>query len=183
MPKIDTGATASYNGLILSVQRRAARGVTVSCELHLVPLHQRSRRKQRWSSADPTMTARPIRTTGTLTAATARSGNRPPACFQRVGRRFHAAVLQRNAACTGFRLEILADIQSPLGRLYVHYHQSGPSVEHDSQPARQSVAKIPTETNPSATISVPQHSRCPRWARSETGLRAALPDRARGNST
>jgi Carboxypeptidase regulatory-like domain len=30
MPKIDTGATASYNGLILSAQRRAARGVTVT---------------------------------------------------------------------------------------------------------------------------------------------------------
>ena len=28
--KIDTGGTASYNGLILSVQRRAARGITVS---------------------------------------------------------------------------------------------------------------------------------------------------------
>jgi hypothetical protein len=30
MPRIDTGGTASYNGLVVSVQRRAARGVTVS---------------------------------------------------------------------------------------------------------------------------------------------------------
>ena len=30
MTKIDTGGTASYNGLLLSVQRRAARGVTIS---------------------------------------------------------------------------------------------------------------------------------------------------------
>jgi hypothetical protein len=30
MPTIDTGGTASYNGLILSAQRRAARGVTVN---------------------------------------------------------------------------------------------------------------------------------------------------------
>src|SRR5207247_979670 len=30
IPKIAAGGTASYNGLILSLQRRAARGVTVS---------------------------------------------------------------------------------------------------------------------------------------------------------
>ena len=69
MAKIDSGGTASYNGLLLSVQRRAARGVTVSGELHLVPLHQRPVEAARPISA--VLPATSIRTTGALTAAIA----------------------------------------------------------------------------------------------------------------
>ena len=39
--RVDSGGTASYNGLVLSLQRRPVKGFGLQCELHLVALHQR----------------------------------------------------------------------------------------------------------------------------------------------
>jgi hypothetical protein len=46
MDQYDDGGTASYHGLILSLEKRLSRGLSANAKLHLVALHRRPRHRQ-----------------------------------------------------------------------------------------------------------------------------------------
>ena len=102
--QIDTGGTASYNGLLLSVQRRAARGVTISGNYtwsHCITDPRGPRYGSHLTLQRLHQSGQPARfDRGNCTIA----ANGSAASFQFVGRGRNTAVFQSDAARCGIRL-------------------------------------------------------------------------------
>ena len=173
--EIDTGGTASYNGLLLSVQRRAARGITVSGNYtwsHCISDPRRKTATFGAGNAGYTESGQPAFRPRQLH----HRGDGPAACFQFVGvaetPQFSNATLR--AVASGWRFSPIFKILS--GGYHVDHHQSRTRALNGiaSQRVNQLLAESVRRQVRQATISIPQHSRCRRLARSEIRERAAF---------